>query len=117
MGHKGTSKEQVQVQEKVKPLSENGLDTKLLFDNARRHCQNVVKQDGLFSTIIMGKGKTANNYSLEEISAIKESRPPYAFVQIVNAECDLRRKVVFWRQYPPRLTGLKEHGDNADDEE
>jgi hypothetical protein len=57
-----------------------------------------VKQDGMLSTIIiMGKGRTADNNILEEITAIKEPRPPYAFVQIVAAECDLRRKVVFWR--------------------
>jgi hypothetical protein len=131
MGHKGTPRERVQVLEKVKPMSENGLDTTLLFDNAPGDAaETVVERDGTFSTVIMGKGKTADDYILEEISAIKESRPPHAFVQIVTADRDLRRKalgtrtvvrgvinpVVFWRRYRPRLIGLKKH-DNADNEE
>ena len=132
MGHKGTPRERVQVLEKVKPMSENGLDTTLLFDNAPGDsAETVVEQDGkMFSTVIMGKGTTADDYILEEINAIKKSGPPHAFVQIVTADRDLRRKalatrtvvrgvinpVVFWRRYRPRLTGLKKP-DTVDEEE
>lgn len=126
MGHKGTPKERGRVLEKLKPMaSENGLDTVVIFDNAPNDSsETVIEQDGKFSTVIMGKGMTADDYVLGEIETIKETKPPHAYIQIVTADRDLRRKalhtrnvvrgvinpVVFWRRYRPRLTGLKKGG-------
>ena len=122
MGHKGTPRQRDQVIEKLKPMADGGLDTVLVFDS---HLpgdadETTVVQDGSFFTVITGEEVTADDYILGEIDSIKESGE--AFVQVVTADRDLRRKallgtrtvvrgvinpVVFWRRYRPRLTGLK----------
>jgi len=122
MGHKGTPKERDQVIQKLKPMAATGgLDTVIVFDS---HLpgdgdETRVIQNGQLSTVITGEGITADDYILGEIDSIKESGS--AFVQVVTADRDLRRKalgtrtvvrgvinpVVFWRRYRPRLTGMK----------
>jgi hypothetical protein len=101
-------------------MKENNLDVVLIFDSHRGEGDDMkVAKDGKFSTVIMGEGKTADDYILEEIESSKTSGS--AFVQVVTADRDLRRKAletrsvvrrvinpaVFWRRYRPRLTGLK----------
>lgn len=130
MGHRGTPREREQVIKKLLPMAKEGkLDTILVFDS---HLpgdadETTITQDGQFLTVVTGEGITADDYILGEIDTIKESKA--AFVQVVTADRDLRRKaldtrtvvrgvinpVVFWKRYRPRLTGLKK--PNAVDEE
>jgi YacP-like NYN domain len=129
MGHRGIPKTREAISEKLRPMKDRNLgDLVLIFDSRKGEGGDTkVSQDGQFSTVIMGEGKTADDYILGEIESFKASAS--AFVQIVTADRDLRRKalksrtvvrkvinpVVFWRRYRPRLTGLK-NSDLSDEE-
>lgn len=119
MGHRGTPKTREAIVEKLQPMREQGLDVVIVFDRRKSEsAETQIAQEGLFSTVIVGDGTTADDYILERIEALKESK---IIVQVVTADRELRCKalasryvvrkvinpVVFWRRYRPRLSGLK----------
>jgi thiol-disulfide isomerase/thioredoxin len=128
MGHRSSPITREAVSEKLRPMKDNNLDVVLIFDSRKGEGDDTkVTKDGKFSTVIMGEGKTADDYILGEIESFKTLGS--SFVQVVTADRDLRRKAletrsvvrrvinpaVFWRRYRPRLTGLKKFDQIAID--
>ena len=129
MGHKGTPRDRETIAAKVKPIKA-AERVVLVFDGQRGREQDGVEDDGIFRSVYLREGISADDYILDEIRALIPLRPRRK-VQVVTADRALRRKVletkpvvygvvnpvVFWKKYLPRLCGFKNDYANTPPEE
>jgi hypothetical protein len=115
LGHKGTPKDRETIATKVKPIqaAERGV---LVFDGQKGMIENRVEEDGVFKSVYLREGVSADDFILDEIKALIPLRPRRK-VQVVTADRALRKQVlrtkpivygvvnpvVFWKRYLPRL--------------
>ena len=125
MGHKGTPRSRESIAEKVKPI-QAAERVVLVFDGTKGQSEDTVHDEGIFKSVFLREGISADDYILDEIKAMIPLRPRRK-VQVVTADRALRRKVletkpivygvvnpvVFWKRYLPRLCGLKNDYTNT----
>lgn len=129
MGHKGTPRDRETITTKVKPIHA-AERVVLVFDGQKGKEDDTVEDEGIFQSVILAEGKSADDFILDEIKALIPLRPRRK-VQVVTADRALRRKVletkpivygvvnpvVFWKRYLPRLCGFKSDYTNVPPEE
>lgn len=114
---------------KVKPI-QSAEQVVLVFDGQKGREEDSVEEDGIFRSVYLREGLSADDYILDEIKSMIPLRPRRK-VQVVTADRALRRKVletkpivygvvnpvVFWKRYLPRLCGLKSDYTNTPPDE
>lgn len=107
------------IAERVKPIRA-AEKVVLVFDGQKGKEQDTIEDEGIYKSVFLKEGASADDYILDEIKALIPLRPRRK-VQVVTADRALRKKVlktkpvvygvvnpvVFWKRYLPRLCGLK----------
>jgi hypothetical protein len=128
MGHKGTPADRETIAAKVKPITA-AQQVILVFDGQKGFEQDTIEDEGIFRSVFLREGGSADDYILGEIESLIPLRPRRK-VQVVTADRALRNKVletkpivygvvnpvVFWKRYLPRLCGMKSDYTNIPEE-
>jgi hypothetical protein len=128
LGHKGTPADRETIVAKVKPISA-AQQVILVFDGQKGLEQDTVENEGIFRSVFLREGGSADDYILSEIESLIPERPRRK-IQVVTADRALRKQVlktkpivhgvvnpvVFWKRYLPRLCGMKSDYTNVPEE-
>lgn len=125
LGHKGTPKDRETIATQVKPI-QAAEKVVLVFDGQKGILEDKVEEEGIFKSVYLREGVSADDFIVNEIKALIPLRPRRK-VQVVTADRALRKQVlhtkpivygvvnpvVFWKRYLPRLSLQKSDYTNT----